>query len=334
MINRDNSPDAIKGMCILLMVFGHVSYIGSFTSSLYTVKAFIYTFHMPLFLILSGYFFSFNANIQNSALKILKRIALPYLIFIFLYLVGLILVQYLGIKTTNVAPKTISEFFRIIFLNPIGGYWFLHSLIVIQLSILFSRYVTARFSSDTKSIAIALLISIFILLIMTKFGVITFRTVTYFILGIIVKQLYPDGFSFPFKLSLLLVVLFYLGNTFWLIDIYNLFSASEVIWCLLLTSFFWSLFIIFKDNYVTNLMAYLGRNTLIILVLHALFIVAMKPLNNLFLVLDATGIMQSLIVTVITLVLCLFSARVFDYLNITRFIFNVENIYSKQDRTG
>ncbi|MBE0422039.1 acyltransferase family protein [Pseudoalteromonas nigrifaciens] len=83
MINRDNSPDAIKGMCILLMVFGHVSYIGSFTSSLYTVKAFIYTFHMPLFLILSGYFFSFNANIQNSALKILKRIALPYLIFIF-----------------------------------------------------------------------------------------------------------------------------------------------------------------------------------------------------------------------------------------------------------
>jgi hypothetical protein len=56
----------------------------------------------------------------------------------------------------------------------------------------------------------------------------------------------------------------------------------------------------------------------------------MKPLNSIFLAIDNTGIIQPIMVTLITVTLSLVCARVFDALKISKFIFGVETIYSKK----
>jgi fucose 4-O-acetylase-like acetyltransferase len=330
-MTRDKSPDAIKGLCIILMVFGHTTYVGSLINLLSTINNFIYTFHMPLFLIVSGYFFNSNSDLKNRAIKVILRIGVPYVIFISLYLVGLILIQKIGVPTSNSPPKNITDFIYSVLLHPMGAYWFLHSLIIIQLTLLFSRYLANHFSSENNYLGITLLISACLLMAISWLHIISFRTVAYFIFGMLIKNIYGKSFSFPFSLALILTICFFVFDKIGGGDIYNIFSSSEVIWCLLLTALFWSFFNI-KEGILTSNMAWIGRNTLIILVLHSLFIVAMKPLNSAFLAIDNTGVIQAVTVTLVTLLLSLLSAKISDAIKISIFIFGVEKIYSKKNQ--
>jgi fucose 4-O-acetylase-like acetyltransferase len=207
-MERDNSPDAIKGLCIMLMVFGHTTYIGSLSNYLSIVNEFIYTFHMPLFLIVSGYFFNFSSDPRGRGIKIFLRIGVPYIIFISLYMTGLILVQKLGIPTSNSPPHDMNDFIYSVLLSPYGGYWFLHSLIVIQLTIIFSNYLSNMFSSENNYLGMTLLISICLLMAASWLDVIKFRTVGYFIFGVLIRKIYGKSFSFPFKLAVILTVSF------------------------------------------------------------------------------------------------------------------------------
>ncbi|WP_175215983.1 acyltransferase family protein [Proteus mirabilis] len=59
---RNKKIDSIKGVLIFLVVFGHflesmIGWKGSNSSALLHV---IYSFHMPFFILISGYFFSVN----------------------------------------------------------------------------------------------------------------------------------------------------------------------------------------------------------------------------------------------------------------------------------
>lgn len=49
--NRDNTFDIIKGIGILLVIIGHLAH------GYGVLIPIIYTFHMPLFFIVSGYFY-------------------------------------------------------------------------------------------------------------------------------------------------------------------------------------------------------------------------------------------------------------------------------------
>lgn len=329
MLKRDIAPDAIKGLCITLMVFGHISYVGSFAGSLAAIKSFIYTFHMPVFFILSGFFFSLRSDADNRFLKLVRRVAIPYTVFIFLYITGLILVQYIGIETTNSPPKSVQDFLSTVLFHPIGGYWFLHSLIVMQLSTLLASYIANKIFIMDNEITLILLILFCLLWLFSEFNVIDFRSASYFILGMSIRQISKEGFYFPSLPLLIFVCVFIIADILGGNKIYIVFSSTEVLWNLLLTSFFWSFFKSHKGIFINNL-AWVGRNTLVILVLHALFIVVMKPFNYYFLRLEHTGILQSLIVTLITIVGCMLSAKLFDSLNISKYIFGVDNIYSRR----
>ena len=67
---RNNSVDIIKGICIIFMMIGHVIDSSSFSRHI------IYSFHMPVFFIVGGFFLN-KINIKND----LKRLILPYIIF-------------------------------------------------------------------------------------------------------------------------------------------------------------------------------------------------------------------------------------------------------------
>lgn len=70
--NRDSFIDILKGIGILLVIWGH--------SSLFLFNE-IYSFHMPLFFFLSGCFFNVNATVSTFVKKKFKQLLIPYAIF-------------------------------------------------------------------------------------------------------------------------------------------------------------------------------------------------------------------------------------------------------------
>ncbi|WP_249305882.1 acyltransferase family protein [Lederbergia citrea] len=115
MTKRDYYFDNAKFILIFFVVFGHLlkSYIDSdnLISNLYKL---IYTFHMPAFILVSGFF---AKGIYESGYigKITKKLILPYVIFQFIY----------SIFYYFLFSKSI---FKVDILNPHWSLWFLISL--------------------------------------------------------------------------------------------------------------------------------------------------------------------------------------------------------------
>ena len=76
MSNRAGWADAAKGIGILLVVLGH-NQINSFEP---TLRQFIFSFHMPLFFMLSGMFFKPEIGFFELLKRRFRSILLPYLI--------------------------------------------------------------------------------------------------------------------------------------------------------------------------------------------------------------------------------------------------------------
>ena len=72
LIMRNYKFDNIKGILILLVVFAH--FIEGISSTEYVYK-FIYIFHMPLFIFVSGYFGKFDKK------KLILHLVYPYIVF-------------------------------------------------------------------------------------------------------------------------------------------------------------------------------------------------------------------------------------------------------------
>ncbi|WKX77481.1 acyltransferase family protein [Zobellia laminariae] len=186
------APDFIKGICIVLMIYGHITYIGSLSDYQNKITDIIYTFHMPLFLIISGYFFSISKNVKPQLENIARRIAIPYIIFISIYLIGLILVKRIGIPTNNVAPQTFIDFIDNVFLHPSGAYWFLHSLILINLTLIIANKI-----SPEKDTFLLYLLSFIFFILLDLNNLVLIRTSIYFMVGYILQQLTSRNLKTP-----------------------------------------------------------------------------------------------------------------------------------------
>ena len=82
---RDESLDYIKGVLIFLVVYGHsLCWMGvNIQKPFNFIALFIYSFHMPLFVFLSGYFFSpmKRNDVAETLHKKYKRLIQPHLFF-------------------------------------------------------------------------------------------------------------------------------------------------------------------------------------------------------------------------------------------------------------
>ena len=84
-MKRDAFFDNAKLLLIFFVVFGHM--IQPFTDGstpMYTVYMWIYTFHMPAFIFLAG-FFAKGAGSKDYIIQLAKKLILPYLIFQLFY---------------------------------------------------------------------------------------------------------------------------------------------------------------------------------------------------------------------------------------------------------
>ncbi|XQY93171.1 acyltransferase family protein [Metabacillus sp. HB246100] len=115
MKNRVSYFDNAKFFLILLVVFGHlIRPLIEENETIMTIYKFVYTFHMPAFILISGYFAK-GIKQKGYVHKVAKKLILPYLIF-----QGIYSVYYFFIENKNR--------FIIDPLDPHWSLWFLLSL--------------------------------------------------------------------------------------------------------------------------------------------------------------------------------------------------------------
>jgi len=314
-------PDVIKGIAITLMVFGHITYIGDSRTFQIILKNYIYTFHMPLFLFVSGYFFIPSSPLLKYFKNTILKIFIPYFIFITIYLLLLSYLNMIGFNASNhIGDLSIQAYLYKVFIHPIGGYWFLHTLVIYQLLLTLSTYVNKKQAGIEK----VLIVFIFIFYILKEYlGVgISAENFSFLLLGYILrinKILLPENIF-----SILLILLFYI--TYSTTEIKNDFLV-HLVWVLSITSIIMYTSNRFYSTFLIRLVSFIGRNTLIILVLHVFFINIFKLLGAKFLILDEGGIVYSISTTVMTVGLSIFSAYVFDYLKLSYSCFVIHHQY-------
>ncbi|MCO7177119.1 acyltransferase family protein [Sporolactobacillus kofuensis] len=140
MTERQTWLDSVKGIAIILVVLGHAALgllLTNKTTSdrqfLTVIHDFIYTFHMPLFFVVSGYLYGLTRRINNwnsyfiFSKKKLLAIGIPYIIFsviqVTLSIVGGSIVR---------EPLTIRDLV-LIPIFPVQYLWFLYVLLFLFL---------------------------------------------------------------------------------------------------------------------------------------------------------------------------------------------------------
>lgn len=133
--------DYTKVLACILVVIGHLlqglnKANIEWNDTLYEyINMFIYLFHMPLFMCLSGYLYKKTSNIENIkdykkfVLKKLVNLGVPYISFYLLY----VMINMLFSSSVN-TQMGINEVFSI-FTKPIAPFWFLYALFFIFLLI-------------------------------------------------------------------------------------------------------------------------------------------------------------------------------------------------------
>ncbi|WIG69271.1 acyltransferase family protein [Photobacterium damselae] len=284
MNKRYASIDAIKGLMILLVVFGHTIYVGYCKNDLIHMRNLVYIFHMPIFLMVSGFLFKYEYNISASFYKMMRKLLIPYLLFYTLYLIILWAVSTLSIINTSNHVDSYNEFFELLFFKPEASFWYLHSLIIFSSSIFVSAFLDKVIKIN--SIIFVVVFSCVIQFIVSMFGFNFHLWVAFYLwLGFIFKLCMKDNFNYKslFLLLLISICSFYIGRL-------EQFIISIVI------LFF--LFLLF-ERFNFQRLEFIGKNSFVILVFHVFFLNVLKFFNSLFLSIDDSGILF-VIISVIT----------------------------------
>lgn len=201
---RSKYFDNAKLILIFLVVFGHViSPLKEKDGVLFTLYTFIYLFHMPAFILISGYFSKGFAK-KGHFLKTVKKILIPYFIFQLLYSVFYYL---------NGNENT----FHFDLFQPNWSLWFLLSLFFWNcLLYLFARLKwRGVFLAITIGVAIGYIDQIGSFLSLSR----TFVFFPYFLIGYLLngeqlKGLIKAKFSFPIALVIITATFIYFGFGF------------------------------------------------------------------------------------------------------------------------
>lgn len=263
-IERIRWVDQAKAIAIFLVCLGHIHYLPS------QIWYIIYSFHMPLFFLLSGMF----SNEDVKLIKKFKTLIIPYFFFNFVY--------YIFRYIINDAPLWNDWIVRLLCFDKRAGMWFLPCLFCSQFII----------SLVIKVYRINRLIGYFMLFVITLIGVgynyyggrslplsleISFIVAPFLFLGYKIK----DQISLlNSKRNLLAVIIFYVfsvGGFVLLpnhhVDLFRgsigfapMFYLTAFLGCIMTLMFCY----LFQTNNMIFL--YVGRSTLIIYGLHRIFL--------------------------------------------------------------
>lgn len=317
MIQNQRLPyvDVAKGIAIWLMIVGH-QYINEQTA------IYINSFHIPLFFFISGMFFRKEKPFFQNLESAIRSLLIPYVYFSLINLSICWISPYVhpelyfNMTGIDIFKAAINGIFigvdrvtPISFL-PLGPLWFLMALFVIRV------YCSAMSSMIKRDLlwalaSIVVSITLFFILLTDvysmKYGM---MAVPFFIAGYLMRKV--DYIHLNYKPLILLLLLLYFifivplngmcgslgghyGNS---MIVYYFNALVGILMALLLSTY-----ITCKNGYIQKV----GRNTLVILGMHAFFIRAAQIISvSLFGTNSMNSIIYIIIVPIIAIVCCIF----------------------------
>lgn len=309
---RIDEIDWLKFVFILLMIAFHLVYIGD----VYPVaKRFVYTFHMPAFLLISGYMI----NVRKSSrvfLRSMMWIAVPYLLVEAGYV---IMASILPIRE-HIDSLDAWVFLDKLLLHPLGPYWYLHTLVLCGIS----AFVVMRIPHLSR-------LSCFIVLGMVYgalsclLGVLSLANSLYFLAGVIVRQCGIPFLAFfrPSWWSLLVIL--------WLAsDAANFDKSlpSGMLLVYLMISLCLVVYPYIRGVFVRRCILYVGRHTLLLLVFSPVFTILAKFYQPLLLSLEPSGMLFMLVSVVFAVLGSMGVAYLCDCLHLSPWIFGRQRVLS------
>lgn len=292
---RDLSVDICKGVGIMLMVLGHSG----------LPKAghdFIYMFHMPLFFFLSGYCFKekYLGDYEGFIKRKIKTLWWPYVKYSLLFLLLHNIFCYLhiysveyGYQGNGVLPITLSEAKDTVWSivtnmsgedQLLGGFWFLKELLLGSIVALVTMILIKRFSSRFSVICLKsggafflLMFSVLMnkyVLIFPCFGIrsVTLLSAAIFLAGHLCHELKWNGnLGWGFFFALIILV----GSILMPREILHLAWYEIVPYFIFgligsMMALIFSRFLAERFPKISDLVSWIGRNTMTILTWHFL----------------------------------------------------------------
>ena len=353
MKKRIEQLDYMKCVFILLMIAFHLVYIGD---TYPYAKHVVYTFHMPGFLVISGYLFNVGKPLRRFLRSILW-IFIPYAIMESGYVLAASVLPIREHIDNLTLPLLLSK----LFLNPLGPYWYLHTLMVCGLiyyisdrlsHVLFSRIIGQSISQSSipnpqsfplqspilnpQSLFIKTYLSPLSSLLSPLFFIIaacalphcgvalSFPNACYFLAGMVLRQYVPDFLpAFPKQPWTILPVILIACIPAWL-------DKSHPAGILMV--YFVMSFLMYLCRHtprrVLIVMTFIGRNTLPLLLFSPLFTILAKLYQPHLLRLEPSGALFLLVSVFIATAGSLAIAWVSDKLRISLWFFGREKSIS------
>lgn len=308
MKERLEAADFIKCVCIVLMVIFHLAYIGD---KYPLVKQFVYTFHMPAFLVLSGYFL----NVRKPAKDFLRSmwwLFVPYAVFETGYVAAA------SFLPTRDAVDQLSGtlILQKLFLDPLGPYWYLHTLIIASVIVYTATRCLKKIKDDFSR---SLLVTVLLAATAHFTGLMSVTNVLYYAFGYALARM-----SVPLNIFIrpscwaLLPLLLLLADPVHFDK--NTLSGVTIVY--LVMSLLLAVYSRLPER-VQRGSSFIGQNTLPILVFSPIFTMGAKLLLPLF-AFDATGLLFLVVATSVTLLGCLFLTWLLDRLHLSRYFWGRE----------
>lgn len=312
-MERDLSIDAVKGVAIIAVVVGHVC-TSYYNSGLWqedlTAKLlcdFVYSFHMPLFFIVSGYLSSIKKithnNIKQFILNKIVAYGIPYITFSIIdFLFKILFKSYVN------SPVSVSDL-CLIFIYPIGILWFLYALLLISIvhAIMQVMFINSRIRCIIEVVLAFLLLFITNNFVYSELGIYdAAKFLIWYIVGVygmphLIKTINTKTYK---ALSIIGFIVFFIIETLW--SFYNIDGVFGTfinffitgIGCIAVYSI---VAYYFKHQ---ELLDYLGKNTMPIYLMHAYFISVIRiVVEKTEFINDTSSIVKILICTFVGVVI-------------------------------
>lgn len=283
--------DSLKGFTMLLVIIGHclAGYIsaGMFKDSFSIIKYihwFIYSFHMPLFFVLSGYAFSISMTYKKWKVRVLDIFFLYWIWSIIQFLVKFCL-------SSNVnMPVSLSDLFSLIY-KPIPPYWYFYDLVFF---VIIGAFVRKRNLKGSYVCLLSFIISLFSWYFIPNLGELS-RCLYHFYFFYLGIYIYESSLLSNFRKY---SIFFISGTGFSIIYLYNSKYGffEDYIWTTIFSIFLILMFSTMKCIGDNKLLKEIGYYSLPIYVIHC-FITA--GIRIIFLKLGVENIMLYIIPSII-----------------------------------
>lgn len=294
------------------MVLFHIVY---FSEKYPLIKQFVYVFHMPVFLILSGYLTNINKDLKAFFRGILW-LFIPYSLMEAGYVV---MASILPIRE-HIDELSVDILISKVFLAPIGPYWYLHTILVCEVM----YYVIFMFKKIKPISRFFILTVCLFLLSQERSNLLAFVNTMYFLFGVWMRQSnlsFLSIFQASFWAILPLCILCQNPESF------SKSEMSGIAIVYLATSLILELHKSVPE-FMKKPIYFIGKNTLVILLFSPIFTILSKLLIPLF-AFDKTGICFACVSVAFVIIGCLGVSYIMDYLHLSRFLVGRDRILNR-----